>query len=162
MSLQERNQEPPAQELPQEAARAYLELNDQLRLLILPAWLSADLTLSQAKAIFLLTYYGAQTVSELAERIGVGRPAASILVQGLVEQGLARREEDPRDRRRALVALTPSGERLIVGPQEQRLKLLAECMQELDRETLSGLLGGLRALARTVKRRNTAGERSHS
>ncbi len=159
---EDRSDQHTRRKLAQETASAYLALNDVLRLSILPTWISADLTLSQAKTIFLLTYYGAQTVSELADKVGIRRPAASTLVQGLVEQGLAQREEDARDRRRTLVALTPQGEKLIGGPQEQRLRLLVECMQELEEDELSGLLHGLRGLAQAVGRRRAGLEKPHA
>lgn len=54
-----------------------------------------------------------QSVGALAEALGVDQPRASRLVQAAVQMGLARREADPADARRTLVALTDEG-RVIV------------------------------------------------
>ena len=51
---------------------------------------------------------GTQTVSELAEAIGVSLPAASKLTTELEAHGLVHRSEDPDDRRRTVVALDPA------------------------------------------------------
>jgi DNA-binding MarR family transcriptional regulator len=49
------------------------------------------------------------TTSELADRWGVSAPTMSKMVSLLVERGWLSREEDPGDRRRKLLSLTPSG-----------------------------------------------------
>lgn len=71
------------------------------------------------QALAFLAYYGSLAVGELAELLGIGNPAASVLVQQLVEQGLVVRSEDVHDRRRTLVTLTEPGARLIRGQREQ-------------------------------------------
>jgi DNA-binding MarR family transcriptional regulator len=53
------------------------------------------------------------SVSELAERIGVDQPRASRLVQQGVDHGLLRREADPADARRTLIALTDAGRAIV-------------------------------------------------
>ncbi|MEN2738776.1 MarR family winged helix-turn-helix transcriptional regulator [Microbacterium sp. X-17] len=53
------------------------------------------------------------SVSELAERIGVDQPRASRLVQQGVDHGFLRREADPADARRTLIALTDAGRTMI-------------------------------------------------
>lgn len=55
----------------------------------------------------------ALSISEAADAIGVDQPRASRLVQQVVEAGLARREPDPEDARRARVALTDAGVALV-------------------------------------------------
>jgi DNA-binding MarR family transcriptional regulator len=49
------------------------------------------------------------TSSELAARWGVSAPTMSKMVSLLVDRGWLVREEDPDDRRRKLLSLTPSG-----------------------------------------------------
>lgn len=129
-----------------DAAQAYLEFAEAIRLAALPGWVHADVTASQVKAIFLLAHHGSLPVGELATLLNVGSPAASILVQQLVEQKLARRTEDARDRRRTLVSLTPRGSKLISGERRQRQEKLVEWLRQLDEESLRDLLRGLQAL----------------
>lgn len=138
---------PPANE----AVLAYLAFSDALRLAILPSWITADLTISQLKAIFILAHHGMLTVSELAKLLGIGNPGASILVQQLVEQELAVRSEDIQDRRRTLVSLTVQGTKLISGRREQLEARLSQWLSQLDDDELTGLLRGFRALAEIVR-----------
>lgn len=133
-------------ELALEIAQAYLEFADAIRLATLPTWVHADLTTSQVKAIFLLAHHGSLTVGKLATLLRVGSPAASILVQQLVEQKLVERAEDPGDRRRTLVSLTARGNRLVSGQREKREGKLVQLLGQLDDEALQGLLRGLQAL----------------
>lgn len=134
------------EKLAKEVAHAYLEFADVIRLATLPTWIHADLTTSQVKAIFLLAHHGSLPVGKLATLLGVGSPAASILVQQLVEKHLVRRAEDPQDRRRTLVSLTSRGDKLISGQREKRETKMLEWLAELDDKSLQGLLRGLRAL----------------
>lgn len=133
------------------ALQAYLDLGDAIRFAALPHWLTADLTISQMKALFLLVHHGAQSVSELAGRLGLGNPAASILVQALVEQGLVERTEDSKDRRRMLVNLTPQGIKMTSTPREQREARLRPMLSQLSDDELAGLLCGLQALAEIAR-----------
>jgi len=52
------------------------------------------------------------TVSRLAELLGVTKQGASRLADDMVTLGYLERNEDPADRRRARLALTPAGERI--------------------------------------------------
>ncbi|HZW03482.1 MAG TPA: MarR family transcriptional regulator [Anaerolineaceae bacterium] len=131
--------------------QAYLALGDALRLSALPSWVSADLSMSQVKAIVLLEYHGALTVSELARQLGLGNPAASTLVQQLVELGLVERSEDTRDRRRTYVRPTAQGIRMITGRREYIKHNLTRWLSQLTDEELAGLQQGYRALFRVLE-----------
>ncbi len=138
-------------QLANEAVQAYLECGDALRLATLPNWITADLTISQVKAVALLAHHGALAVGELAGLLGIGSPAASILVQQLVEQELVERSEDIQDRRRTLVSLTAQGIRLISGQREQREARLHHWLSQLGDEELIGLQRGLWALVEIMR-----------
>jgi DNA-binding MarR family transcriptional regulator len=73
------------------------------------AW---GLSAGQTKAVLHVAADGPMTVGDVAARLGVSMPAASELVDRLVEAGLARRNDDPNDRRRVLVAATPEAARI--------------------------------------------------
>ena len=53
-------------------------------------------------------------MSQVAGRLRIGVSAATGLIDRLVEQGLTRREPDPRDRRVVRVACTGEGRALVV------------------------------------------------
>jgi DNA-binding MarR family transcriptional regulator len=137
---------PERQELTGRAVEVILDFGDAIRLQTLPNWVNANLTISQVKAVALLAHHGALAVGELAELLDIGSPAASIVVQQLVEQDLAQRTEDSRDRRRTLVSLTEAGKRLKSGQRQLREAKLRQWLDRLDDDALANLLHGLGAL----------------
>jgi len=62
-------------------------------------WLLLDLTMAQLKAMMLIVQTGGVRSRELADGLGIAPSAATPLVDRLVEQKLARREDDHDDRR---------------------------------------------------------------
>jgi DNA-binding MarR family transcriptional regulator len=62
-------------------------------------WRYLDLTMAQLKAVMLLCRTGRARSRELADGLGIAPSAATPLVDRLVEQKLARRVDDPKDRR---------------------------------------------------------------
>ena len=62
-------------------------------------WRYLDLTMAQLKAVMLLGRTGRARSRELADGLGIAPSAATPLVDRLVEQKLAKREDDPADRR---------------------------------------------------------------
>src|SRR5437868_5099817 len=77
------------------------------------AWLDVDLTMAKFKAACALAMDQPATIGALGQRLGVGLPAASHIVERLVRLELADRYDDPIDRRRAYVRLTAEGEALV-------------------------------------------------
>ena len=62
-------------------------------------WRYLDLSMAQLKAVMLLCRTGRARSRELADGLGIAPPAATPLVDRLVEQKLARRVDDDKDRR---------------------------------------------------------------
>ena len=75
--------------------------------------------------------YPAVSIGEIAERLQLRHHSASLLVERCVQRGLLKREQDAVDRRRALVALTDEGERIlacITQANRQELKALDDAL----------------------------------
>ena len=119
-------------------------------------WLALDLTLSQLKALMVLGDGGALAVSGLAATLGIKSSAASILVEGLVRLGLVSRHEDPSDRRRALVALTPHGTDFVARLRQGGEEGFRALLQGLDDDDLAALARGVLALVALVHSRQSA------
>lgn len=117
---------------------------------MLPAWATTDLTMAQMKAAMFLTYEGPMTIGHLACALGIGQPAASILVDRLVQLGLVNRMEDPADRRRTIASLTPRGLETIGTFRNHRLQCLRAWLERLDADTLSALARGVQGIAAVV------------
>jgi DNA-binding MarR family transcriptional regulator len=82
-------------------------------------------------------------VSALGDAIGVDQPRASRLVSQGVELGLLRREADPDDARRTLIALTDKGQSLtnrFRGAQRDNVDQALSTFTEDERAQLASLL----------------------
>jgi DNA-binding MarR family transcriptional regulator len=118
-----------------------------------PDWIQLELPIGQVKTLMALAGHERLNVSALAELLRIGKPAASILVDRLVQQAYVARTEDPEDRRRTLLALTPAGSDLVAtlrqGAGESRF---ARWLEQMDEGDLAALTRGLQALATIAAR----------
>lgn len=115
-------------------------------------WLQVDLTLAQIKALFVLWNQSPMTVGALGERLGVGVPAASHLVERLVQLGLVERREDESDRRRTHVSPSPEGAALVDRLRAVRGEQLRRWLERLGDEQLAALVKGTDALVKVGPR----------
>jgi MarR family transcriptional regulator, organic hydroperoxide resistance regulator len=111
-----------------------------------PTWLQLDLTMAQLKGLFALAD-SPMTIGQLAEALGSGKPAASILVERLVQLGLVERAEDPLDRRRTIARVTSQGEELVARLRQGGRDRLRAWLSRLGDDDLAALVQGLQALA---------------
>src|SRR5215217_5457017 len=78
------------------------------------------LTPAQVKVLLHLGSHRQMTVGEIAAALSCSMPAASELVDRLVDAGHLVRASDPTDRRRVLVTATPESQRISVHLCELR------------------------------------------
>jgi DNA-binding MarR family transcriptional regulator len=138
------------EEMVEASLRAQREIAQALHAAADPVWLSLDLTMVQLKALFVLAEDAGLTVGGLAGQLGVGKPAASILVERLVQLELVARTEDIEDRRRTLVRLTAQGQALVEQLRQGGADRLRSLLVQLDLADLAALAQGLQALARVA------------
>jgi len=129
----------------QEVIGLLRELLHALLMSSVSEWLDLQLTLPQLRTIFIIAHNTTSSVMQISQDLGVGKPTASYLVDKLVQAGLVERNEDPEDRRRACVRLTPAGGELI-----QRLlgweEFLGGLLDQISMEDLATLKRGLTAV----------------
>jgi len=73
---------------------------------------ATGLPFSRIRALWRLER-GPRTLAELAQDMGADAPATTVLVEALVERGLAKRTPHPTDRRAKQVSLTAAGRRMV-------------------------------------------------
>ncbi len=134
-----------------EIMRSFIDLVLIARSTDMPKWIEMDLTGSQSRAMMFLAFRGALTIGELAKLLGIGNPAASILVQQLVQQQLVERSEDANDRRRTLVRLTERGAELMRERRELRETKFRHWLGQMSDDELAALLQGIGPLVRIVR-----------
>jgi DNA-binding MarR family transcriptional regulator len=99
-----------------------------------------------AAIISLREWADGTSVDVLAEAMRVSHSRAVRVVDRLEAAGLARREGDPSDGRRALVRLAPAGRRLADRALDARARVLLDAVAGLgpaDLRDLERLLGGV-------------------
>jgi len=111
-----------------------------------PTWYEVELSMAQIRALFTLVDGGPTSIGGVAGRLGIGLPAASSLVDRLVEQGLAGRREDALDRRRTLAQPTEAGEALAQRLRQGSREALRSWLERMAPADLEALVRGLEAL----------------
>lgn len=116
-----------------------------------PAWYQVELSVAQLKALFTLVDAGSMPIGGVAARLSIGLPAASSLVDRLVDQGLAKRREDPLDRRRTLAEPTAAGEGLAQRLRHGSREALRAWLEVMERDDLAALVQGLTAMLEVAR-----------
>jgi DNA-binding MarR family transcriptional regulator len=89
---------------------------------------------------------GPHSVGQLADALGVSPPAATQLVDRLVEHGMVERRHGTADRRVVLVDYAPQMREVALRLMEVRRRRLAEAFARLTDEEARAFVKGLRAL----------------
>ncbi|HKZ44481.1 MAG TPA: MarR family transcriptional regulator [Anaerolineales bacterium] len=89
---------------------------------------------------------GSTSVSSLAEVSGTGLPSVSKVVDTLVKRGLVVRSQDPSDRRKVPLALTPQGQKVMQDIFDEAETWLAARFDKLNREQRAAFMQGLDAM----------------
>jgi DNA-binding MarR family transcriptional regulator len=103
-----------------------------------------DLSMSQMRALFVLSGSGEQALHELVPKLGLSVAATGRAVDVLVRAGLVDRREDPADRRVKRINLTPAGEQLLDTFTALRREGVTQLAARLDDEQRALLSQALR------------------
>ncbi len=106
-----------------------------------------------APVLLTVALEGQLSVSELAERLGLGLSTTSLLVGELDRAGLLARSEDPDDRRRTLVGLADGYREAADEWLQERLGPLRRTLERLPPDQREAFLNGLRILREEATRR---------
>ena len=87
----------------------------------------------------------------VADHLGVTRPTASVIVDRLVRRGLLLRSEDPRERRRLVLTLTPKGGRHLEQARGATRSWIADVLAPLPRPALRRIEEGINLLGSAFK-----------
>jgi DNA-binding MarR family transcriptional regulator len=117
-----------------------------------PGFLGVDVTMPQAKVLYLVSLRPGVPMSAIAAELGVGPSAVSGLVDRLVALGHIARQEDPSDRRQQLVTITPAGSAVLDRMRELRAEVMRRLLAGLSPAELEAMRTSLIALDREVQR----------
>lgn len=117
----------------------------------------ASLSSTQIHYLDMIRHMGDPPVGELAERMGVARPTATMAVNDLTTAGYLRKSRNPGDRRSVLVSLTRRGQAVAELHDEIHAgyaNLISSALGEQDTAQLESLL---RRALRTIDASKEAG-----
>ncbi|MGA2546144.1 MAG: MarR family transcriptional regulator [Rectinemataceae bacterium] len=138
--------------LSSDVVRLLRELLHAFLMASVPTWIDLQLTLPQLRTLFITAHEKSSSVMVIARHLGVGKATASHLIEKLVRTGLVDRGEDPADRRRVIVRLSPKGEALIerlLGWEE----LMGGWLVSVPQSDLSLFRRGLNAIVNEIQNR---------
>jgi DNA-binding MarR family transcriptional regulator len=140
----------------EDVIRGYEALMQRLAGVHAPEFLEVQVTMPQAKLLYLLAAAGDLHMSGLVARLGVSLSTVSGLVDRIVDHGLAHRREDPADRRQVVVGLTAAGTAFIDHFRELGADQMRDLLTLLDDDELDSVRRSTVALARAAARRTAA------
>jgi len=117
-----------------------------------------SLSVPQFRAMGFLDRNPGACLSELSVHLGVARPTASVIVDRLVQRHLVARTDDPQERRRVALRLTPDGMQLLQQARAATRAWIARLLKGFSEEDLQQVATGLALLGGAFKARE-AGER---
>ncbi len=104
------------------------------------------LSMAQIAALSMVHRKGTSSVSDIGEELEITNPAASQLLERLVQQGLVVRSEDPNDRRLKQIALTKHGEAVLRQVMQARQKWLDGLAARMPPEEQEQVIAALQLL----------------
>jgi DNA-binding MarR family transcriptional regulator len=107
----------------------------------------ASVTLPQVLLLSRVAAVGSTSPSDIAAEAQASAPAASQMIERLVKQGLLRRIEDRRDRRRKVISLSPAARSLLGRLEAARASDYAMGLAPLGAEMKSAMAALLRQAA---------------
>ena len=122
-----------------------------------PDFAALDVTMAQAKLLYVVAAAGELTMSEVANRVGVSISTASAAVDRLVAGGLLARGEDPSNRRQVRVSITPTGVDNLEQLRELSLRQLRDLLERVPDDDLAVIERATRILMAAIE---SAGEAS--
>src|SRR5262245_27986480 len=126
-----------------------------------PEFTAVDVTMAQAKPLYVVTAPGDLSMSEIAGRLGVTISTASGAVDHLVSLGLLSRVDDPANRRQVRVSVTPLGLATLEQMRELSTRQLRALFDLVGDADLGVIERAIRILSEAVDAAGAPTTRSH-
>jgi DNA-binding MarR family transcriptional regulator len=147
----------PARPAVERTLEAFEAFQQRLMSVHAPEFAALDLTMAQAKLLYVVTAAGELTMSEIAQRLGVTISTASGAVDHLVGLDLIARADDPANRRQVRVSVTELGHDTLERLRELSARQLRALFEVLDDGDLEVIAHATRLMAHAVETTTKAG-----
>lgn len=105
------------------------------------------LSIPQFRTLVMVIHHPGASLGEVAGHVGLGAPAMSVVIDGLVRRGLLTRAADTTDRRRNRIDITADGRRIVATARAGSRRLLADRLASLDPSDALAITDALSRLA---------------
>ena len=99
-----------------------------------------QLSMLQIQALVFLKKHKNAQMGQIAAQFGIELPSATSLVNKLVNENLATRKNDKKDRRLVCITITSKGEQLLKQARDEKTKRIKENLSHLSLEDKVELL----------------------
>lgn len=106
---------------------------------------------AQLSALSVVVFGGKQSLSELAKAEQVRPPTMSRIVDGLVEDGLVKRDVDKTDRRSVVITATDKGVKIMHEGRNRREQQLIHLLHSLPKQEIELLDKASEIIAESLK-----------
>jgi DNA-binding MarR family transcriptional regulator len=111
---------------------------------------AVEITMAQAKLLYVVISGGPQSLSEIAGHLGISTSTASGAVDHLVQLGLLARTDDPRNRRQVRVSATPKGIQTIEQMRDLGSRHFRNLIERLGERDLRTIERAIRVLTAAI------------
>jgi DNA-binding MarR family transcriptional regulator len=111
---------------------------------------AVEVTMAQAKLLYVVISGGPQSMSEIAGNLGISISTASGAVDHLVQLGLLARTDDPRNRRQVRVSATPKGIQTIEQMRDLGARHFRNLIERLGERDLRTIERAIRVLTAAI------------
>jgi DNA-binding MarR family transcriptional regulator len=141
---------------------AFEPLQQELMTVHAPEFAAVDITMAQAKLLYVVAATPGSTMSEIAQRLGVAISTASGAVEHLVTTGFLTRLDDPANRRQVRVSATAAGLDSLEQMRELGMRQLRALLERVGDDDLSTVERAIRIMTEAIADHATAIDRATS
>jgi DNA-binding MarR family transcriptional regulator len=105
-----------------------------------------EVSVPNFRTLTYLNRHEGTSLSDVAEHIGLSLPSMSVLIDGLVIQGLVIRQTHPEDRRRVTLGLTDRGRTTLRKADKATARYLEEKLGQLSAAERATVIQGMQVL----------------
>lgn len=111
---------------------------------------ATGLTEQQWRVLRVLSEAGPVDATEVSDRAGLLLPSLTRMMRAMAQKGLITRQQDPVDRRRQVLAITPTGQKIIDDNHLHALRIVEGFKARMGAEKYEELLDLLDAFSAPV------------
>jgi DNA-binding MarR family transcriptional regulator len=132
------------------ALDAFEPLQQELMNVHAPEFAAVDMTMAQAKLLYVVAATPGSTMSEIAHRLGVAISTASGAVDHLVTTGFLTRLDDPANRRQVRVTVTRDGLESLEQMRELGMRQLRALLERVGDDDLATIERAIRIMTAAI------------